>query len=78
MRFLADMGISLKTVAWLRSEGHDVVHLCEEGLQRLPDEEIFKKGITESRIILTILKFFLPQKQSCRPQVLRAYNNQPS
>lgn len=54
MRFLADMGISLKTVIWLRNEGYEVVHLCEQGLQRLPDDEIFKKGIKESRIILTM------------------------
>jgi predicted nuclease of predicted toxin-antitoxin system len=27
MRFLADMGISLRTVSWLREQGHDVVHL---------------------------------------------------
>ncbi|NSW90887.1 MAG: DUF5615 family PIN-like protein [Firmicutes bacterium] len=54
MRFLADMGISLKTVIWLRNEGHEVVHLSEQGLQRISDEEIFKKGIEESRIILTM------------------------
>lgn len=54
MKFLADMGISLKTVNWLRNQGYDIVHLCEQGLQRLPDEDIFRKAVEESRIILTM------------------------
>ncbi|MDF5721331.1 MAG: DUF5615 family PIN-like protein [Rhizonema sp. PD37] len=33
MRFLADMRISLRTVAWLRDTGYDVVHLRDQGLQ---------------------------------------------
>ncbi len=37
MKFLADMGISLRTVTWLRSLGHDVFHLRDRGLQKLPD-----------------------------------------
>ena len=27
MKFLADMGTSLRTVDWLRDRGYDVVHL---------------------------------------------------
>ncbi|MEH2250952.1 DUF5615 family PIN-like protein [Nostoc sp.] len=27
MKFLADMGISLRTVSWLRGDGYEVVHL---------------------------------------------------
>lgn len=54
MRFLADMGISQKAVAFLRSSGHDVVHLRDENLQRLSDEDIIKKAITEDLIILTM------------------------
>ncbi len=27
MKFLADMGISLRTVSWLRGGGYDAVHL---------------------------------------------------
>ena len=53
MRFLADMGVSMRIVQWLRDNGHDTVHLREENLQRLPDIEIFKKAIIEKRIILT-------------------------
>ncbi|MEH2169107.1 MAG: DUF5615 family PIN-like protein [Nostoc sp.] len=54
MKFLADMGISLSTVTWLRSDGYDVVHLHDEALQRLPDDEILIKARTEGRILLTI------------------------
>jgi len=53
MRFLADMGVSLKTVESLRVAGHDVVHLREQGLQRLPDPEILAKASREGRIVLT-------------------------
>ena len=53
MRFLADMGVDLRVVRWLREQGHDAVHLRDENLQRLPDEEIFTKARRESRVIVT-------------------------
>jgi len=53
MRFLADMGVSMRVVEWLRSSGHDAVHLRNEGLQNLPNGEIFRKAIREQRIVLT-------------------------
>jgi len=53
MRFLADMGVAMRIVEWLREKGHDVIHLRDEGLQRLPNGEIFKKAAMENRIILT-------------------------
>ena len=40
MRFLADMGISPKTVGYLQSLGYDAVHLHDEDLDRLPDSAI--------------------------------------
>ncbi|MBC6477419.1 MAG: DUF5615 family PIN-like protein [Hormoscilla sp. GM7CHS1pb] len=54
MKLLADMGISLRTVAWLRDAGYEVVHLYEEGLETLPDDEILVKARTEGRIVLTL------------------------
>lgn len=54
MKFLADMGISLRTVEWLRQLGYDVVHLRDRALQTLPDSEILALALTEQRIILTI------------------------
>ena len=53
MRFLADMGVAQRIVEWLRTEGHDAVHLREEGLQRMPNGEIFEKATSEERIIPT-------------------------
>jgi len=53
MRFLADMGVDVRVVHWLRSQAHDARHLRDEGLQRLPNGEIFEKAIVESRVILT-------------------------
>jgi len=53
VRFLADMGVHVRAVEWLRDKGHDAKHLRDEGLQRLPNGEIFEKAITEGRVILT-------------------------
>jgi predicted nuclease of predicted toxin-antitoxin system len=53
VRFLADMGVGGRVVEWLRAQGHDAVHLREEGLQRFPDERVFAKALAEDRIILT-------------------------
>ncbi len=53
MRFLADMGVALRIVEWLRSEGHDAVHLREEGLQRMANGAIFDKATAEGRTVLT-------------------------
>ena len=53
MRFLADMGVAVRIVKWLRAEGHDATHLREENLQRMPDQDVFRKAATESRILLT-------------------------
>jgi predicted nuclease of predicted toxin-antitoxin system len=50
MRFLADMGISQRVVSWLRERGHDVVHLRDAGLQRLPNGHILDKARTAGRI----------------------------
>ncbi len=54
MKFLADMGISLRTVTWLRELGYDVFHLRDRGLQKLPDDRILDLARVEQRIILTI------------------------
>ncbi|WP_013323415.1 DUF5615 family PIN-like protein [Gloeothece verrucosa] len=54
MKFLADMGISPRTVDGLRRMGYEAVHLVEEGLERLTDEEILVKAQNENRIILTM------------------------
>lgn len=46
------MGVAGRIVDWLRSDGHDVVHLRDEELHRLPNGEIFRKAAVEKRIVL--------------------------
>ena len=53
MRFLADMGVAMRIVEWLRAQGHEVSQLREEGLQRMPDADILLKAAAESRIFMT-------------------------
>ena len=53
MRFLGGMGVSRRVIEWLRAAGHDAVHLRDEGLQRLPNGDIFQKCFAEQRIVLT-------------------------
>jgi len=53
MEFLADMGISPRTVAFLRDLGRDAVHLYEQGLGRLADPSILRKARDGGRVLLT-------------------------
>jgi predicted nuclease of predicted toxin-antitoxin system len=53
MRLLADMGVSMRVVEWLRTSGHEVVHLRDEGLQRLANGDIFQKAYAEGRVVIT-------------------------
>ena len=55
VRFLADMGISRTVVNELRKLGHEAIHLSEERLQCLPDDDVIMKARNENRIILTHL-----------------------
>lgn len=53
MRFLVDMCVDVRIAEWLRSQGHDAVHLRDQGLQRLANGEIFRKAASENRAVLT-------------------------
>jgi predicted nuclease of predicted toxin-antitoxin system len=53
MRFLADMGIARSVVLWLRDQGHDAVHLLDQGLEKMSDRSHFDKAAAENRIVLT-------------------------
>ena len=53
MNFLLDMGIAQSSAAFLRGNGHDAVHLREQGLQRMEDEDIILKARAENRVVLT-------------------------
>lgn len=47
------MGIAQSVSIWLKSLGHDAVHLNDEGLFKLPDNFILEKAVKENRVILT-------------------------
>jgi predicted nuclease of predicted toxin-antitoxin system len=47
------MGLARSTTTYLHAQGHDALHLRDQGLQRLSDEEIVKKARSEGRVILT-------------------------
>ncbi len=53
MKFLCDMGVAVRVTEWLRHAGHDAAHLSEQGLQRLPNGEIFGKARAEGRVVIT-------------------------
>ena len=53
MRFIADICMDVRVATWLNAQGHDATHLRDQGLQRLPDGEIFDKAIAESRVVVT-------------------------
>ena len=53
MKCLADVGISMTTVQALRDDGHEVVHLREEQLERMADSAIMQKAGLEGSIVVT-------------------------
>jgi len=48
MIFLADMGISQKTIRWLRDQEYNVTHLRELNLQKEIDKNIFELALDEN------------------------------
>ncbi|MCA6528321.1 MAG: DUF5615 family PIN-like protein [Pseudanabaena sp. M135S2SP2A07QC] len=54
MKFLGDMGISPRTIALLRKQGYDAIHLIEENLEKMTDPNISEKARQEERILLTV------------------------
>ncbi len=51
MKFLADMGISPRTVEFLRSLGHEAEHLHELGLDRLDDAPVLELARQQSQTL---------------------------
>ena len=45
MRFLADQDVYAYTIAFLRSQGHDVLTAREAGLSTTPDQEILRRAM---------------------------------
>jgi predicted nuclease of predicted toxin-antitoxin system len=53
MRFLADAGVSPKTVAFLKQLGHEAVHVRTLGLQRATDSQLVERARADASIVLT-------------------------
>lgn len=53
MRFLADAGISPKTVEFLNQLGHETVHARTLGLERVTDRQLVEYALAHSSVILT-------------------------
>jgi predicted nuclease of predicted toxin-antitoxin system len=53
VRFLVDANLSPRVAEWLRSKGHDAVHVFEVGLNRAGDHRILKEAARGRRILLT-------------------------
>jgi predicted nuclease of predicted toxin-antitoxin system len=47
------MGVSLGVVNWRRENGHEAIHLRDEGLQSATDEVVFEMAASELRVLLT-------------------------
>jgi predicted nuclease of predicted toxin-antitoxin system len=54
MRFLVDVCVDVRVRDWLREQNHDANHLRDEGLQKLPNGQIFIKAHEEGRYIVTL------------------------
>lgn len=53
LRFLVDMCVSERVVAWLRDEGHDALHLSEIDLETADDRKVFAFAAESQRILVT-------------------------
>ena len=64
MRFLADAGISPRTIEFLRQRGHDAVHVRELAMQRATDRQVVEKAQASDRVLLTFDLDFEPSSPS--------------
>lgn len=53
MRFLADAGLSPKTVEFLKQLGHEATHVRELGLERARDFELVERARVDSSVIVS-------------------------
>jgi predicted nuclease of predicted toxin-antitoxin system len=47
------MGVSHRTVHWLRASGHDATHVAELGMKTATDEDVLTLAAHENRVMLT-------------------------
>jgi predicted nuclease of predicted toxin-antitoxin system len=53
MKFLVDNALSPEVADWLRSAGHDAIHVRALGLHRAPDEVVFRKALEDDRVLVS-------------------------
>ena len=53
MRFLANAGISPKTVDFLKQLGHEAVHVRTLGLERAADRVLIDRALADSSVVVT-------------------------
>jgi predicted nuclease of predicted toxin-antitoxin system len=53
VRFLADAGISPKTVGFLLETGHEAVHVSTIGMQSAEDRALIARALADAAVILT-------------------------
>jgi predicted nuclease of predicted toxin-antitoxin system len=53
MRFLADAGVSPKTVDFLKQLGHEAIHVRTLRLQRAPDLELVQRARADGSVVVT-------------------------
>jgi predicted nuclease of predicted toxin-antitoxin system len=74
MKLLLDQGIPRSTAALLCQVGLDAVHTGEIGLAEAADEEILRRALVESRVVVTFDADFhalLALSQAGKPSVVR-------
>ena len=53
MRFLADAGISPKTIGFLFEIGHEAIHVSTIGMQTAEDRALVERAVVDGAVILT-------------------------
>jgi predicted nuclease of predicted toxin-antitoxin system len=53
MRFLVDMNLSPELADWLRTEGHDALHVVDAGAAAVTDQQIMTRAATEGRVVVS-------------------------